>query len=287
MIIQKIGINSLPISFYPCIIGIICCILYFSVTKLNAESLPFEIDRPLYVGSRPLGMGNAFISIADNAESGFWNPAGLIQHQGVNIFFSGKIGNRDSDVFDSKCISYCYRNMALFWGNKLALKLDDGSIPDFNYYSFSYKMNSYIAGGLSIKFKRKHPCSYYQFFGNETTYDLGFLFKPDIMNSAGIIIQKLNEEKLWIDAVVLGFSHRIYDNKLISTDLAYLVNDRKLEAYIGCELDIIKWLSVRIGVSNKSPTAGFGIDISRLKIDIAFVRNDKYISAFLSTQIRL
>ncbi|KAF0134213.1 MAG: hypothetical protein FD145_856 [Candidatus Saganbacteria bacterium] len=31
------------------------------------------------VGARPLGMGGAFVAVADNADSPFWNPAGIIK----------------------------------------------------------------------------------------------------------------------------------------------------------------------------------------------------------------
>ena len=33
------------------------------------------------VGARALGMGNVQVAIADDATSGFWNPAGLLQLQ--------------------------------------------------------------------------------------------------------------------------------------------------------------------------------------------------------------
>ena len=75
-------------------------------------AFPFEDARPLYIGSRPLGMGNASTAIADNAEAGFWNPAGLIQWQGVRIFASAKSSDRESYAFDSKCMAYSYRDNA-------------------------------------------------------------------------------------------------------------------------------------------------------------------------------
>jgi hypothetical protein len=252
-----------------------------------ADILPFEVDRPLYVGSRPLGMGNAFISIADNAEAGFWNPAGLIQHQGVRVFFSGKVWDREANVFDSKCIAYCYRDNAIFWGNKIALRVDSGDTPDFNYYSFAHKLNSYVAIGFSAKFKRKHPSDYYQFFGYNPAYDIGFLFKPDADNSAGILIQKLSGEKRLVNVITIGFSRKIYKNLVTSVDLAFLLDDRIFEPHIGWELDITRWVALRMGVSDKYPIAGFGFKVGKLLIDTAFISKDKKQLAFLSAQFQL
>lgn len=270
--------------FFPCVIFILCCILYSSA---KADILTFEMDRPLFVGSRPLSMGNAFISIVDNAEAGFWNPAGLIQQQGVRIFFAGEIWDREDNVFDAKCIAYCYRNNAFFWGNKLALRVDDGGTPDFTYYSYAYKLNSYLATGFSIKFKRKHPSDYYQFFGYDPAYDLGFLLKANNDNSAGLLIQKLSGKGQWVNIINIGFSHKVYEDILASVDLSFLFNDRKFEPHLGWEYNVTKWLAMRVGVSDKSPTAGFGLKAGRLRIDTAFIRIKDQPSAFLSVQFQL
>ncbi|MDE0553955.1 MAG: hypothetical protein OXI24_07065, partial [Candidatus Poribacteria bacterium] len=68
-------------TIYP----ILC--LFWLITPMDAQTAPdekpFEVSRPLYVGARALAMGNAFTAVADDATAGFWNPAGLIQCQGV------------------------------------------------------------------------------------------------------------------------------------------------------------------------------------------------------------
>ena len=284
---HRTTIHALRLSFYACVICTICCILYLSLSDANAGILPFEVDRPLYVGSRPLGMGNAFVSIADNAESGFWNPAGLIQQQGVRIFFADKIRDRKDNVFDSKCIAYCYRSNAFFWGNKIALRLDDGETPDFNYYSYARKLNSHIAVGLSLKFKRKHPSDYYQFFGYDPAYDLGLLAKPADNSSIGLLIQKLSGQKQWIDVITIGLSHRIYENLMTSVDLAFLPDKRSIEPYIGWEYMLERWMAVRAGFSDKYPTVGIGFIVGRLVVDTALIRRDDEMSAFLSAQFEL
>ena len=71
-------------------------------------------------------MGNAFTAVADDATAGFWNPAGLIQWQGVKLFGVNKFYNREDYRFDPKGIGYSYRGYSLFWGNKIAIGVDSG-----------------------------------------------------------------------------------------------------------------------------------------------------------------
>ena len=137
--------------------------LFLAAPPAFSAAFPFEEARPLYVGARALGMGNAFTAVADDATAGFWNPAGLIQWQGVKLFGVNKFHNRSDYGFDPKGIGYAYRGSGLFWGNKIALGVESGT-PDFNYYSLAHQIHPHVAIGASLKFKRKHPSNYYQFF---------------------------------------------------------------------------------------------------------------------------
>jgi hypothetical protein len=66
------------------IIGVLCNFL-----------LMVSIPAQGCVGSRPLGMGGAFISLADSVEAVYWNPAGLTQIDGEYIHFTLTINNKD------------------------------------------------------------------------------------------------------------------------------------------------------------------------------------------------
>jgi len=258
-------------------------ILFLSQIAISG-TMVYEIDRPLYVGSRPLGMGNAYVGVADDAEAGFWNPAGLIQHQGIGVFASGKLLDRGENVFDSKCVAYCYRETALFWGNKIALRSKNGDTPDFNYYSMAQKLNSHIAVGVSAKFKRRHPNDYYQFFGYKANYDFGILAKPDSDGSFGMLIQGLNGQKRWIDSITLGFSYKLSEKMLSACDIMIARNHSlSLEPHLGWEHSLKRWLTIRIGISDKKPTAGIGININRIQFDYAVIDG----SSFVSTRVWL
>ena len=65
----------------------------FTAPEENKKML-FEDAYPLLVGSRAISMGNAYTAVSDDATAGFWNPAGLIQSQGIKIFGMNKFYDR-------------------------------------------------------------------------------------------------------------------------------------------------------------------------------------------------
>ena len=241
------------------------CLLWLIVpvcAQTPSDQRPFESARPLYVGARALGMGNAFTAVADDASAGFWNPAGLIQWQGVKLFAVNKLHDRSDYRFDPKGIGYSYRGYSLFWGNKIAIGVNSG-VPDFNYYGIARQLGPYFAAGLSLKFKRRHPSDVYQFFGYETAYDLGLLFKPRPNLKFGCLAQNL--DGYGIQWLTLGISYRYSEHWLrrapceFSVDVALPTEGKTPELYIGAEWHPFPILPIRLGISNGSLTGGIGI----------------------------
>ena len=243
---------------------------------------PFESARPLYVGARALGMGNAFTAVADDATAGFWNPAGLIQWQGVQLFAVNKFHNREDYRFDPKGIGYSYRGYSLFWGNKIALGVDSG-VPDFNYYGVARQLGAYAAAGLSLKFKRRHPSDHYQFFGYQTAYDLGLLFKPRPYLKFGCLAQNL--EGYGIQWITLGTAYR-YAAFQFSADVAISTEGKTPELYIGTEWYPFRVLPIRLGVSNGALTVGMGIKWKGVGINYARIFEEGFASDFISAALR-
>ncbi|MFC1714340.1 hypothetical protein ACFL6S_11790 [Candidatus Poribacteria bacterium] len=269
------------------ILSCVFCSVFLSASSAWGITFAFEDARPLYVGSRPLGMGNAFTAIADDAEAGFWNPAGLVQWQGVKIGGSQKVSDRKDYAFDPKCIAYSYRDTGFFWGNKIALRAESGT-PDFTYYSLARKLTPYLAMGGSVKFRRKHPSDYYQFFGHSPGYDLGVLWKPNALSSTGILIQNMGDAKHWISVVTLGFAHRFSNRSLLSADIATLFgDDPELEAHVGWEWQTTDRIALRLGISDGDSTAGAGLSLLMFRVDYAWIRNDAGDAHFLSAQMEL
>lgn len=265
--------------------------LLWLITPVCAKTeLPFESARPLYVGARALGMGNAFTAVADDASAGFWNPAGLIQWQGVKLFAVNKFHDRNEYRFDPKGIGYSYRGYSLFWGNKIAIGVDSG-VPDFNYYSIARQLGPYAAAGLSLKFKRRHPSDVYQFFGYETTYDLGVLFKPHPDFKFGCLAQNL--EGFGIQWLTLGIAYHYAEHWLksapceFSVDVAVSTAGETPELYIGAEWHPLQILHIRLGSSNGALTTGIGVAWKGVRINYARIFEKPSTSDFIGIAISL
>ena len=248
-----------------------------------SDKRPYESARPLYVGARALAMGNAFTAVADDATAGFWNPAGLIQWQGVKLFGVNKFYNREDYRFDPKGIGYSYRGYSLFWGNKIAIGVDSG-VPDFNYYGIARQLGAYAAAGLSLKFKRRHPSDVYQFFGYQTNYDIGLLFKPRPNLKFGCLAQNL--EGSGIQWLTLGTAYR-YAAYQFSVDVAFPTDRATPELYIGAEWDRFPVVPIRLGFSNGAFTVGIGVAWKGIHIDYARIFEKPSASDFIGIAISL
>ena len=260
----------------------ILSLLGFIIPAAAGTEFPFESARPLYVGARALAIGNAFTAVADDATAGFWNPAGLIQSEGVQLFAVNKFHNRADYRFDPKGISYSYRGYSLFWGNKIALGVESG-VPDFNYYGIARQLSAYTAAGISLKFKRRHPSNVYQFFGYQTAYDLAVLFKPRPSLKFGCLAQNL--EGYGIQWLTLGTAYR-YAAFEFSADIAFSTEGKTPEAYIGTEWHPFPYLPLRFGISNGALTIGIGIKWKGVSINHARIFETAITSDFISAALQ-
>ena len=258
------------------------CFLLLTVPVLGQTKYPFETARPHYVGARALAMGNAFTAVADDATAGFWNPAGLIQWQGVKLFGVTKFHDRSYYRFDPKGVGFSWRGYSLYWGNKIALDVPSG-VPDYNYYSFARQLGAYLAAGLSLKFKRRHPSDYYQFFGYHTSYDIGLLFKPRPELKFGCLLQNL--EGRGIQWVTLGSAYR-YDSYQFSVDISLSTEGAEPEYYFGVEWAPSSFFSMRVGSSNGFYTGGVGLRIIDVYINYARIYEKRLVSDFISAEIK-
>ena len=257
-------------------------VLFLIPSLAPSAEFPFEDARPHYTGARPLGMGNAFTAIADDASGGFWNPAGLIQWTGVKLFGVNKLRDRSDYAFDPKGISFSYRRFGLFWGNKIALGVESGT-PDFNYYGIAYQISAHVAGGVNVKFQRAHPSDHYQFFGADPSYDVAFLLKPRPNLKFGLLAGHLPNAR-GIRWITLGAAYQLR-NVLFASDIAIPLSGRP-DLYFGIEWAAAPFLYVRTGYSNHDWTGGIGFDWKWGRIDYARIYEDKFTSDFISAELR-
>ena len=97
------------------------------------------------LGTRPMGMGGAFVAIADDATAASWNPGGLTQLERPEI----------SLVYDFKWNSEKYSS----WSHREIEGAYDTSFNGFNYASGVYPIRRTIAGRnlvLSLNYQRQY-----------------------------------------------------------------------------------------------------------------------------------
>jgi hypothetical protein len=246
-------------------------VIYISIWLLiiTLFSSPLERPSPLYVGARAAAMGNAFVALADDPTALFWNPAGIIQTAGTSLFGQMKL-DRSDFRFDPKGITFRWRRFGLGWGNKIAVGLE--GTPDYNYYSGALKLSQRISIGISLKFKRRHPCGYYQFFGYKRSSDVGILAYPMDRLSVGFVLREGEGE--W-DEFALGGAYR-GSRAILTLDL--IAVEHKPAIHLGLEFIPISHLRLRGGLWEKGTdeegglSVGVGLYIRGVSLHYAWIR---------------
>ncbi|MBI5092723.1 MAG: outer membrane protein transport protein [Candidatus Hydrogenedentes bacterium] len=116
-------------------------VAHAAVAQINVNSSPNVVGS----GARALGMGGAFIAVADDATSASWNPGGLTQLERpeLSIVYSWKWASED---FESKYHPELGGNF-------------DVNFDDLNYLSVVYPIPWTLAGRnfvLSLNYQRKY-----------------------------------------------------------------------------------------------------------------------------------
>ena len=96
--------------FCVCVILACLALLFYSDKGLQAATLFQQVGissspNPVGSGARAMGMGGAFIAIADDATAASWNPAGLIQLEKPELSIVGAYFNRKEEFFLGSIVS--------------------------------------------------------------------------------------------------------------------------------------------------------------------------------------
>jgi long-subunit fatty acid transport protein len=128
-----------------CMMPVLLVAAFFSSHGLQAATLFQQVGvssspNPVGSGARAVGMGGAFIAIADDATAASWNPAGLIQLEKPEISIVGAYFNRREDF--SSDVHPEISNKG---------KADDANI---NYFSATYPFQFHRNMVVSINYQR-------------------------------------------------------------------------------------------------------------------------------------
>jgi len=250
-------------------------------------------------GVKALGMGGAFVAIADDGSAPLWNPAGIARakEKRINAAYSDKFNIGIKNEFLS-IITPSY-GISLYkvgvGGIPETLWGPDGSpqkIGSFSdeenalFLSFAFKYTPRLWIGINGKY------IYQKLYNKEASglgLDLGSIFQATDSLSLGLTIQNIGESRLkWNTSssqtdkiaqnIKAGFALRLLKNHLT---LAADVDNKKEEYlfHLGAEAQLFSSLFLRVGSFQYSPqdrigdilTGGLGINIGKIQFDYAYI----------------
>jgi hypothetical protein len=221
------------------------------------------------VGSRALGMGGAFVAVANDVTAGYWNPSGLVSAQGLQFQFMHANQFLSSIQFDyfgaSKSIGEksALGLSMIRWGvndikdtrnalngTSISDGLDYSKISSFNiadyvfYVSYAHRYTDRLSIGANVKL-------IYRDYASETAMGIGFDagFKYELISNLmiGMMIRDLtstmmawstNEKEFVIPSFRPGLTYRFDFESLDlyiqpAVDLAVLLESRNKSAQFG------------------------------------------------------
>lgn len=275
------------------------CIYVISVAKpaeANENTMAF-LKRG--IGAKALSLGGAFVAVADDATSVYWNPAGLTQNKKFSIAASYDdrfgIGVKDQYVSFGKS----WKNIAFgiaFVRTSIdkipRTKWDEYQRPLLEGY-FETSDNALflstalrIFKGISVGVNGKYFYSQLdKNSGSGADIDVGLLLQPVRYVRFGVNAQNLREGKIAWDTgyedalsrnIKVGLSFSVFkEGLLVSSEID------KWKYRGGIEISPVKLIKMRGGVSidrngNKKAdwTAGIGLAIWFLRLDFAHIPHD-------------
>ena len=129
-----------------CVIFLVLAVLIVCNSRLHAYTIFQKVGiasspNPVGSGARAVGMGGAFIAVADDATAASWNPAGLVQLESPELSIVGAYVSRTEDFSSS---SHPEVNNSA--------KNDDSNINYFSgTYPFSFRNTNMV---VSVNYQR-------------------------------------------------------------------------------------------------------------------------------------
>lgn len=283
--------NNFKNSLAKKIVFLFVLILFFPISSFSSQ---FD---DLGVAARPLGMGNAFTALANDATSIYYNPAGLALLR--NIEFIAAYDRLYMGLTDGSNIGGGFAALALPFSGIGTIGLAWLNLNLLNYYqentfTLSYGLevlpSLYLGSSLKILTKSFGEDEYtridklflekgYRTMG--ISGDFGIIYRFAKCYSLAFTVTDFVEPDMGLkdsDKVALGlklgFAYRLSGLDLV-TDLAY--KEKDWDVYLGAE----KWfLSRTIGVraglgigsrENRTIAMGGSYNTSNLQFDYAFL----------------
>ena len=239
----------------------------------------------MFVGARPMAMGETFVGIADDGNALYWNPAGLpfINHYEVNSMYA--------DLYRTG-VKNNYVAFTVPYSNKLALGVDWFNIG-FNDEELGYNQNQLnfalaykVFNRLSVGANVKYLNTFTKLDGNTEgegsgwAADFGLISHITNKIRLGVMVHDIIEpeitynhgtdDKIRSRNVRFGGSYRPFNNLIVAAD----IDDR---IHFGSEYLLLNMLSLRGGLQKDLYTSegmiysfGFGLKWQFINFDYSY-----------------
>lgn len=246
-------------------------------------------------GARSQSLGGAFVSIADDASTVFYNPAGLagLNYQELTLMHTDLFEGTNYNFISWVYPDFKFGGIGLSYfriGTDDIIKRDNylntGQF-DYSVYQFMLSYGKYIYKDFSIGINYKMV---HQALDNlsDNSYGFDFAIKSDFSQyiSTGIIIRDIIPPKLELgettESTPITVSMGLGLNNYPLSDLTGLtaafelekIENRDFKTHFGVELIYDNHYSLRSGYDKDNFTFGAGLKYDRLKIDYAFKVHD-------------
>lgn len=241
--------------------GLIFCSGAQGSSYLNVEDSGFT---RLPISARALGMGKAFVAVADDYSACYYNPAGLVHLP------SPQIGSMYTDVFRIGLLSHSFLGFAepdtgmgsgaLSWSHLSAnLEPEKWSCDlwSYSYANYLSDKNNLPSNSWGVNLKYISQNTPYE-DASGYSFDLGYLGKKE-NSSWGICIKNIFSRVDWgtghTDALPLsitaGVAFNLRPNALVALDVDISAKDTPRCIRIGGEWRLRKNIFYRTGLAKK------------------------------------
>ncbi|MEW5944969.1 MAG: hypothetical protein AB1742_02095 [bacterium] len=243
-------------------------------------------------GVRPQGMGNAFVAVAGDINSIYWNPAGLalikrgesqlmIEHQDLYGF-----------GVDENYVAFAQNKFGFSWRHTgVGADFLFGADWSENVFTLSYahQMDPQLYAGASLKYLKqtfKAPTdattkgsSAMDVNGDGYAADVGFLYVVSKDTTAGVAVRDIFGEAeaegipggykdRYEPIVSFGFSRTPSENIIHSFQLDHVAEEWRVS--LGVEYKLQREIILRAGLEDEVITAGLGLMYEDWEIDYSF-----------------
>ena len=246
-----------------------------------------HIRNQVFIGARPMGMGETFVAVADDGNAIYWNPAGLpfvdryeLQAMHANIFNTDIVNNYLGFLIPD--LPY------LPYSEKLAFGLDWFNIGfgddeleySYNRFTFStgYRPVKFLSLGCNVKYLNNNASLDGNTKGKASGwgYDLGILVAPWRGLSLGLMAHDISNTRMryengvsrtiYFRNIRCGAAYKFPDISFIKRPLLAIDFDDRL--HLGAEFWLQNMLGLRAGMQQdlydhgeKEITLSFGAGI--------------------------